>query len=427
MGIDVTSAPAVVRDIELTEPIPALYPAGADAVWLIVRLWTEPLGMFVVPVPGDGVPAQCVAELIERRLREEIATRLVAAGFPAAPPQELTGLDPSRSPYLAERRRVHERAEPITVVVCTRDRPDGLRRCLESIRDQDYPAWRVLVVDNAPETGAARRVVAELADPRMAYVCEPRPGLSWARNRAIAEVTSGVLAWIDDDEVADRHWLSEVARALHRHPEAGCVTGVIVPAEVATKPQEWFEGYGGHSKGRGFGGSVHSPATAAAQSPLYPLPAFGAGGNMAFRREALVAIGGFDTALGAGTAAMGAEDTLAFTLHLLGGGTIVYHPPALVRHYHRRDLDGLTRQMRGYGVGLGAFYTRLLLDRPALLLPLLRLFPAALRSRAGRSDGVPSDFPPSLLAANQRGLLAGPGAYLRARRAARRLRTEAAR
>ena len=169
---------------------------------------------------------------------------------------------------------------------------------------------------------------------------EPKAGLSFARNAAVAAAPGEILAWIDDDEYADPNWLAEVARALADHPEADVVSGVIVPAELETQAQLWFEQFGGHSKGRGFKPDVFSPATAHIQSPLYPLPPFGTGANMTFRPGVIERIGGFDTALGAGTPAMGSEDTLAFTQVLVGGGTIVYQPTAVTHHYHRRDLDG---------------------------------------------------------------------------------------
>jgi hypothetical protein len=144
---------------------------------------------------------------------------------------------------------------------------------------------------------------------------------------------------------------------------------------------------------------------------------------MTFRPGVIEGIGGFDTALGAGTPAMGSEDTLAFTQVLMSGGTIVYQPTAVTHHYHRRDLEGLEKQMVGYGVGLTAAYTSLLLRRPGLVWPLLRLAPVALRDlTAGDSLRVATlrdDFPRDLLTANRRGMLAGPRAYLKGRRAAR--------
>jgi GT2 family glycosyltransferase len=283
---------------------------------------------------------------------------------------------------------------------------------------------RILVVDNAPNTDETARVVAAAsARGPVDYLVAPVPGLSHARNAAVAACPGQILAWIDDDEVADPHWLAEVARALACHPTAGVVGGVILPAEVETDAQAWFEQFGGHSKGRGFTPAVFGPATAHLQSPLYPLPPFATGANMVFRPGVIEAIGGFDPALGAGTPAMGAEDTVAFTRVLLRGGTIVYQPSALVRHFHRRDYDGLYQQLRGYGVGLTAAYTALVMSNPRLLGPLLRLAPTALRDLRGgdslRVAGLKADFPKALLAANRRGMLQGPVAYLRGRWRAR--------
>ena len=80
------------------------------------------------------------------------------------------------------------------------------------------------------------------------YVVEPRPGLSWARNRAIDEADTEVIAWVDDDEECDPWWVSELSRGFVEHPESDAVSGMVVPAELATPAQWWFEAYGGHSK-----------------------------------------------------------------------------------------------------------------------------------------------------------------------------------
>src|SRR5213078_4731473 len=98
---------------------------------------------------------------------------------------------------------------PITAVVCTRDRPDALSRCLSSLLAQQYPRLRVLVVDNAPVHDEATRVAG------VDYLHAPTPGLSNARNAAVAATPGEVLAWLDDDTVADPHWLAGIACALH--------------------------------------------------------------------------------------------------------------------------------------------------------------------------------------------------------------------
>ena len=414
------SGRTVVRDIDLADPLPRVPAVGADGrpvtgAWLLVRLFTEPIGTVLVDVPEQGLGPAELAAAVAVELGTDLRHRLAAHGLVGLP---AGGVTPRGEPaFLARRRQVLATAPHITVVVCTRERPGSLARCLESLLAQDYPGYSILVVDNAPVSGATAEVVRAAARRGpVDYLVERTPGLSYARNAAVAAAAHRILAWIDDDEVADPHWLAEIARALADHPEAGVISGVIVPAELETDAQRWFEQFGGHSKGRGFRPAVFGPSHP--QSPLYPLPPFGTGANMTFRPGVIERIGGFDTALGAGTPAMGAEDTLAFTRVLLDGGTIVYQPTAVTHHYHRRDYDGLRRQMTGYGVGLTAAYTSLLLSRPRLVWPLLRLAPAALRDLRPPSVGGRGGFPRELLRANRRGMLAGPRAYVQGRQAA---------
>jgi hypothetical protein len=194
---------------------------------------------------------------------------------------------------------------------------------------------------------------------------------------------------------------------------------VVIPLALETPEQLLFEEFGGHSKGRGFTRDVFSPGSAARQSPLYPLPPFGVGANMAFRTADLLAIGGFDEALGAGTRTFAGEDTKAFTQLLLCGGTMVYQPSAVVRHLHRADMAGLEKQLVGYGTGLTAFYTAMVMDRPSIVWSLLALVRPAVRdlfsSDSVRTATVGVDFPQDVLRANRRAMASGPLRYLRAR------------
>jgi hypothetical protein len=139
---------------------------------------------------------------------------------------------------------------------------------------------------------------------------------------------------------------------------------------------------------------------------------------MAFTRDALARIGGFDVALGAGTPALAGEDTLALTLVLLAGYRVAYEPAALMRHHHRRDLDSLSRQLQGYSVGLTAYYAALLRHRPGVLPALLRLLPAAAAYFRGANaqPAPPRDAPPGLRHQQRRGMLTGPAAYVRSLR-----------
>jgi GT2 family glycosyltransferase len=404
-------------DVELAGPLPAVnFDGRFSRVFVTARLHTEPLGTCLLALGPGGLAASDLAAALWPEIREPVMTRFAGAGLP--PPASLTAAGlatgPGAWPFLEDRRRALATAPFISVVICTRDRPGQLAGCLRFVGQQEYPRFEVLVVDNAPATDEVRSLVrAGLDQVPLRYVREPRPGLSWARNAGAMAAAGEIIAYLDDDEEADRHWLAGLAAGFSRGRDIGCVSGVVLPARLDTPAQEWFEELGGHSKGRGFSRAIF--AASGPQSPLFPLPPFGVGANMAFRREALTAIGAFDVALGAGTPARAGEDTLALTMVLLAGYRIAYEPAALMRHLHRVDLDGLGDQVEGYGTGLTAYYAALLRHRPGTLPALLRLVPAALGYLRGGGDGPggpPADLPAGLLRRQRRGMLAGPVRYL---------------
>jgi glycosyltransferase involved in cell wall biosynthesis len=412
------TAPCLCIDVEMSAEIPAIpaptVPLGATSAWLLVSIHTEAVGALVIEVPPEGLSGEQVRATVMAELGGEIDRRLDGGAM----------CNSTSSPFLATRQQILSQAPNMTVIVCTRERPERLRTCLQSLIAQQYPNFSILVIDNFPSTERTKEVIDDLASPLITYAVQPDKGLCRAKNLAVQMVGDGIVASIDDDETADSHWLAELARGFAEHPEADAVTGVMAPGELETWAQVWFEQFGGHNKLRGFTPAVFSPRTAHIQSPLYPLPSFGSGGNVAFRTTSLDRIGGFDIALGPGTASRSNEDTRLFTDLLLSGGTIVYQPTAVTRHFHRRTVEELRTQMLGYGVGLTAFYASLVLDRPRCLPALIRLLPTAYHDMVDQeglqSSGLPPDFPAELLRAKRRGMFVGPMSYLRARLAAGR-------
>ena len=368
-------SPALMLEIELTHPLPEVkYNGKSKLAWAMVRLHGEPVGACILPVTEEGLTPSQVGAQLWSELRQPVVKRFAEAGLPEPEMLGEGGLETGSVawPYLLKREATLAAAPFISVVICTRDRVDQLKRCLSYVDKLQYPDFEVVVVDNAPSSDAAQVLIEERPGKvPYRYVVEPRGGLSWARNAGISAASGDIIAFLDDDEAPDSYWLVGLAGGFDRGDDIGCVTGLIAPSRLDTDVQWWFELVGGHSKGRGFSADVF--ASDGPQSPLYPLPPFGAGGNMAFRREALERIGGFDVALGAGTPAKAAEDTLALTLVLLSGYRIAYEPAALVHHDHYADIAGLARQLHGYGVGITAFYTALLRHRPSVFPGLLRL------------------------------------------------------
>ena len=422
--------PTRVMEVELSGPLPRLDHDGQyGRAWILVRLHTEPIGVCVVTLPRQGISPDALAAIIWRDLNSVIAERFAAAGLAA--PAALTGgglrVAPEAWPFLRRRAEVLADAPFISVVICTRDRPEQIRQCLTRLARQRYPRYEVVVVDNAPTSDALRKVVEGQAGEgaEFRYCVEPRPGLSWARNAGIAAAASDIIAFLDDDEEPDEFWLVGVAEGFARSGRIGCVSGIVLPARLDNAVENLFEEIGGHSKGRGFVRETFSKS--GPQSPLWPLPPFGVGANMAFRREALDRIGGFDVALGAGTPTGGGEDTLAITLVMLCGYEVAYEPVALMWHYHREDMASLNKQLHGYSVGLTAFYAALLRQRPGALFGLVKLLPEAVgylksgKSAPDEAPAEPQDLEAELDRRQLQGMLKGPLVYAKSRRLQRRV------
>ncbi len=303
-----------------------------------------------------------------------------------------------------------------TVVVPTICRhPEELVATVSHVLSMDYPRFDVIVVDNRRHDDGS---FPDLSfDERVRVLVEPRPGASAARNRGYRAATGDFVAFTDDDVAVDPGWLRALGSRFARNPEVDAIGGLVLPAELATEPQLWFEEYyGGFSQN--FKLDI-CDASSHPEDPLFPYAAgrFGAGCNMAFRLTALERLSGFHEDLGTGTLARGGEDLAAFFELVTAGGTVAFEPAALVRHFHRRTIEEFEQQVYGYGVGLAAFYTREILHRPSHLIELVRRFPAVLRwllrSGVERSPTGTTHYPSNLRSLQLRGILWGPIAYLR--------------
>jgi GT2 family glycosyltransferase len=193
-----------------------------------------------------------------------------------------------------------------------------------------------------------------------------------------------------------------------------CVTGLVMPLELETEAQEWFECYSPHGRGferRIFDGAHYNPLM------VYPV---GVSANMALRKSSIVeCIGLFDEALGAGTPAVGGEDSELFARILRAGYCIVYDPRALSWHRHRRTWEELEKTLEGYGIAIYAFWTRMFVINREFSVPLLawgwlrhKQIPELFASLRKQPGCIPSD----LLLAQLRGCCFGPMAYFSSRK-----------
>ncbi len=417
------AAPGLLAELDLSSGVTDLEAPGPAYRWaeVLVRLFGRPMGSVRVPLAEGKAEAAVVSAAVWEALAGAIRARLHEEGLPLIDDLPLTGIRSARPPRsVVERRRLLAGTRPaVSVVICSRDGAERLERMLQTVLDQAYPTFETIVVDNAPRSAATRDLLDARfrARPDLRYVVEARPGLSVARNRGLREASGTIIAFLDDDEFPDPAWLVSLVEAFVRFDGVAAASGPILPGQLETPAQVLFEEIGGHSKGRDFRTAVYDRASQEVHSPLFPVPPFGAGGNMAFRKDIILGLGGFDERLGAGTRVEGGEDTAAFTDVMLAGHTVVFEPSAIVRHAHRRDLEDLERQVRGYGAGLTAFYTRLVLRYPGRIPDLARLSPRAVRHlmgpNAGSADGNGTFvMPPELRRARLAGMLRGPSAYL---------------
>lgn len=368
----------------------------------LVVAYGDPLGYAEFALPAGDLSADVVERAVTAQLGDEVLH------------------------HAASSAGSHHVLPFASVIVCTRDRPDEIARCLDRLDALDYPDFEVVVVDNAPSDDRTRLVVAQ--HPRARYVVEPRPGLSWARNRGLGRMRGEFAAYTDDDVAVDPNWLRELAHVFVADENVACVTGIVCTADIPTALERYFD-----ERAQNWSSEFtpHTRSLAAHDlGPLFPYTPgkFGTGANFAFRRKVLEDIGGFDVALGAGTPTGGGEDLDAFVRVLLRGAAISYTPRAIAWHHHRATATELRRQMFSWGVGLGAFVCAHLARRDTRKLVLRRVgvgfaqLVRTVRVETGREKAAGTSTPRGLLLLELLGMVLSPYYYVRSRLRAGRLR-----
>lgn len=399
-----------IVEVEVTQPMHEVM-SGAGGVAFVVRRNGRPVDFWLEDLPqGSTLSPQELAMRIADRARGKLLREALR--------DELE--HPAGEPAVAS----------MTVAICTKDRPETLRRLLASLQALALPAalsLEVLVVDNAPSDDRTRKLVATFSGVR--YAREARAGLDFARNCALRNATGEVLVFLDDDVTVDAGWLEGLLDAWRDNPDAGAVTGLVLPFELETQAQVLFEKRGGFR--RGFDRLRYAGQNLPG-NPLYPCGAgiFGAGANMAFKRQVLLELGGFDEALDTGRPLPGGGDLDIFYRVIRAGYPLVYEPRYLVFHQHRRDLKGLRRQYWSWGLGFMAFVTKTYGTDPEMRSRLRGIvkwwfkdqLKGLVRSVKGRHE-----LPPSMVLAELWGGVQGLlGEYPRSVRRAEQIRRQSA-
>lgn len=230
----------------------------------------------------------------------------------------------------------------VSIVVPTRDRPLQLATCLASVLTALSEHDELVVVDSASHDAAAVAAVAAAVNARLVR-CE-LPGVGRARNAGWRAASYDVVLFTDDDVEVSAEWRNELAGAVASHPEAGFITGRVLPKagqtpsrDVAIKRDDVVEVYDASSIGN-----------------------LGHSANLGMRRVVLDKIGGFDEALGVGGRFKSAPETDVFDRCFAAGYGGRYEPAALAWHDQWRGPRRLLLLEARYGFGNGARISKLM-------------------------------------------------------------------
>ncbi len=212
----------------------------------------------------------------------------------------------------------------ISVVVCTYNGRRTLWECFEYLRRLNYPDFEVIVVDDGSTDGGA--------DDAAAYgyrlIRTKNAGLSAARNTGLHAAKGEIVAYLDDDAYPDSDWLKYLALSFLQ----GDYVGVGGP-NIPPPGDGWIADCVTNSPG----GPIH---VLLSDREAEHIP----GCNMAFRKAALLAVGGFDERF----RTAGDDVDICWSLQQKGG-KLGFSPAAVVWHHRRNSIRRYWKQQKGYG------------------------------------------------------------------------------
>jgi len=214
----------------------------------------------------------------------------------------------------------------LTIVVCTYNRQEWLPGCLSSLEPQCInDAIEVLVIDNN-STDATSNIAHGYSDrlPNFKYIFEGTQGLSHARNRGFKEACGQIVAYIDDDAKAHPDWVRAIINFFETHRDASGVGGPHYAFSLAPIPVWFPKEYGSRSMGN--------------ETRKLKEGEWIGGMNMAFKKNALNEIGGFDTSIGMNGNKVSYGEETQLTLRMLEKGMQIYYCAEMrVDHAIRED------------------------------------------------------------------------------------------
>ena len=210
------------------------------------------------------------------------------------------------------------------MIVCSYNGERTIRDTLDAIARLDYLNYEVIVVDD----GSTDATADIASDYEVRLISTENRGLSSARNTGWQEAKGEIVAYIDDDAYPDSHWLSYIASGFGSSNHQGIGGPNLAPPG---------DGFIADCVAHAPGGPVH---VLISDREAEHIP----GCNMAFRRDALQAIAGFDSQF----RVAGDDVDVCWRLQK-NRGTLGYQAAAVVWHHRRNSIRTYWRQQVGYG------------------------------------------------------------------------------
>jgi O-antigen biosynthesis protein len=212
----------------------------------------------------------------------------------------------------------------MSVIVCVYNGEQTIRDCCEGLLELDYPDYEVIIVDD----GSTDRTAELASEYPFQLIRTQNHGLSSARNTGLEAATGQIVAYTDGDARPDPHWLMYLAAGFQKTAHVG-----IGGWNLGPNGDGWIADCVTNAPG----GPVH---VLLSDSEAEHIP----GCSMAFRKDALAAIGGFDPQF----RAAGDDVDVCWRLQQRGW-TLGFEPGAMVWHHHRNSVRAYWRQQLGYG------------------------------------------------------------------------------
>ena len=235
-----------------------------------------------------------------------------------------------------------------TIAICTYNRASLLQLCIESLSNLKFPNtdFEVVVVDNNSSDNTEevyKQMASRFPQLKLNYIKESQQGVGYTRTRGAREAKGEIVAYIDDDCMADENWLQYIVDFYFKHPGAMSTGGKIVPkylVPVAGWFGKYFWGLVGHYDQ---GNKIFQM-----RGVRYP-----SGANMHFRKAAFEKYGYFDGNLGRSGKSLMAGEEKAMYLKLINYDEEVYYLPHVVVHHHveGNKFDKAYVRRHSYGIG----------------------------------------------------------------------------